>query len=108
MKKTIFMILLGLALGIIIMQLIGLARIKKIEKLNVLYEVRVNTTFINVRQHPTTISKKVYEVNKNEVYEVIEEFDEDINYKWYKILFSDRRVGWIASNRNDEWIIEIK
>lgn len=108
MKKIIYIFILGIAIGIIIMQLIFLARIAKIESQPVLFEIRIKNEYINVRSQPTLTAKKIYEVTKGEKYNVIDTFDEDENYIWYKIIFSDRRTGWIASAIENTWIEEIK
>jgi len=108
MKKILYAFTLGVAIGIIIMQMINLARISKIESYDVLFEVKIVNDYINVRTQPTTTANKIYEVIKGEKYKVIEIFDEDENYMWYKIIFSDRRVGWIASSIKSPWVEEVK
>jgi len=108
MKKILYVFTLGVAIGIIIMQMISLARISKIESYDVLFEVRIVNDYINVRSQPTTKAKKIYEVVRGEKYEVIEVFEEDIDYIWYKIVFSDRRTGWIASAVENAWVEEVK
>lgn len=108
MKKIIVYIVIGIAIGIIIMQLIGLARIKRIDSYETLFNVVVTTDFINVRTQPTTISKKLFQIIKTEKYQVIDTFKDDPMYMWYKIVFSDRRIGWIASSKENPWVIEIK
>lgn len=107
MKKTITFILIGVAIGIIVMKMLEIKEIKKIEKQNVLYDVVVTRQFINVRTQPTVKAKKVYEVVKNESYGVIETFS-DGTYNWYKIIYLNRRVGWIANSVEDEWLKEVK
>lgn len=108
MKKILYVFTLGVAIGIIIMQMISLARISKIESYDVLFEVRIVNDYINVRTQPTIAAKKIYEVVKGEKYKVIEIFDEDPRYIWYKIVFSDRRTGWIANAVENAWVEEIK
>ena len=108
MKKLLYVFTLGVAIGIIIMQMISLARISKIESYDVLFEVRIVNDYINVRTQPTTAANKVYEAIKGEKYKVIEIFDEDEKYIWYKIIFSDRRIGWIASSIESPWVEEVE
>lgn len=108
MKKIFFTLTIGIAIGIIIMQLIFLARINKIDSQEVLFKVTVTNNYINVRSQPTTNADKVYEAIKGETYKVIEIFDEDPNYTWYKIVFSDRKTGWIASSVLTPWVKEVK
>lgn len=108
MKKILTWLVVGIAIGIIIMQLISYARIVKLESQDVLYTIQIKTDYINVRNQPTTQAKIAYEVVKGEKYEVIEVFDEDPNYIWYKIIYSDKRTGWIASSITDSWVEEVK
>ncbi len=108
MKKLLYVLFLGIAIGIIIMETINLARISKIESYDTLFEVRITNDYINVRTQPTTAANKIYEVVKGEKYKVIEIFDEDPTYIWYKIVFSDRRTGWIASAVENAWVEEVK
>ena len=108
MKKTIYILTIGIAIGIIIMQVINIIRIAKIEFVDTLFEIRITNDYINVRSQPTTKAKKIYEVVRGEKYEVIEVFEEDIDYIWYKIVFSDRRTGWVATDRENSWLEEIK
>lgn len=103
MKKIIFSIILGIAIGIIIMQLIFLAQEVKVNNYNVLYEINVVFDRINVREQPTTKANIVYEVTKNENYKVIDSFD-DGTYTWYEIIYSDRATGWIASYNEEPWV----
>lgn len=103
MKKVIFLLIIGMALGIITMQLILLAQEVKVKNYNVLYEVSVNFERINVRTQPTTKADIVYEVVKSETYKVVETFD-DGTYTWYKIIYSDRATGWIASYNLEPWV----
>ena len=108
MKKLLYAFTLGIVNGIMIMEIISLARISKIESYDILFEVKIVNDYINVRTQPTTAANKIYEVVKDEKYKVIEIFDEDENYIWYKIIFSDRRIGWIASSIESPWVEEVK
>lgn len=108
MKTNIFLFTFGMAIGIIIFQIIQIIRIQKIESQDVLFKVQVVSSYINVRSQPTSNANKIYEVNHDEQYDVISYFDEDANYIWYKIIFSDRKIGWIASERDNPWVIEVK
>ncbi len=108
MKKLFCLFLLGVATGIIIFQLISLARIHKLEQQDVILKVRVTTEFINVRKQANSSGDRLYEAVENDVYEVIEIYDGDYNYMWYKIIFSDRRTGWIASSKTAPWVEEIR
>lgn len=108
MKHLLYGITMGIAMGIIIMQAISFARIEKLERQDVLYEIRIVSDFINVRNQPTTNGKKLYEINKGETYSVIDIFEDDSMYMWYKIIFSDRRTGWLASSHQSPWVEKIE
>lgn len=106
MKKLIYVLVLGIAVGIFAMEIVYTARVKKVESYDVLYKVKINTEFINVRTQPTTQAEKIYEVVRSEVYEVIEEYED--SYHWYKIIYSDRKVGWVASDKTEKWVIKLE
>lgn len=107
-RKLLFIFIFGIAIGIIILQTIFFMQVKKIERYDVLFEIKINTTYINVRTKPTPAANKIHEVLLDEYYSVIDYFDEDSRYVWYKIVYHDRRVGWVASHREIPWVIEIK
>lgn len=107
-KNNIHVFIIGVAVGIIIFQIISFMRIQKIESQDVLFKVQITAAYINVRSQPTSAANKIYEVNREEQYEVISYFDEDTTYNWYKIIFSDRRIGWIASEKENPWVMEVK
>lgn len=106
-KEYSFTLIIGLAIGIIIMQIINIARINKIDNLQTIYEIKILNEYINVRTQPTIKAKKIYEVVKDEKYRVVEVFEEE-TFSWYKIVFSDRRTGWIASSNDKVWVEVIK
>jgi len=102
-------IIVGIAIGIVIENAQQTAHYKKVESYNVVSRITILKDFINVREQPTTKSAKVFEVIKNEQYDVIEMYvEEDALYAWYKIIFSDRRLGWIASYNEVPWVEEVK
>ena len=100
MKKVAYILTLGIAIGIITMHFIEIAKIKKIDNLDVLYQIKITTDYINVREQPTLKAKKITEVLQNEIYEVVEEYQDD-EYDWFKIKLQNRRTGWIASK---DWV----
>lgn len=112
MKKTlntIIIIIIGIAIGIIIKDILQTAHYKKVESYETIHKIIITQDFINVREQPTTKAVKIYEVIKTEQYEVIEIFKEEYTeYTWYKIIFSDRRIGWIASYDKEPWVEVIK
>ncbi len=102
MKKVIIVLFFGIAIGIYTKSLIEYEKIIRIKNSDVIMKIEIETEYINVRKHPNTQSKKIHEVYEDEIYEVIEKLTAD--YDWYKIKFSNKRTGWIASN---EWVKEL-
>jgi hypothetical protein len=82
----------------------------KIDTLPSLYEVRITNEYINIRKKPSVAAEKVSEVLQDEEYKIYEVYEDDERYIWYKIKLknSDRRFGWIASNRNNPYLEVIK
>lgn len=107
---TIITILLfGFSIGIIVRNIQLTNHYKKVESYAIKGSLTILKDFINVREQPSTKTSKVFEVVKGEKYEYIEVFTEEMGvYSWYKIVFSDRRVGWIASYDDEPWIEEAK
>jgi uncharacterized protein YgiM (DUF1202 family) len=77
---------------------------KHYDDIESLYNIKIDTEFINVRSGHTVVSDLIYQVLEDEEYEVIELYNYDTKYMWYKIKFSYRREGWIASSREEAWI----
>lgn len=108
-KKLILTLIVGIAIGIIVKDILQTIYYKKVEGFPIINEIVILNDYVNVRSMPTTRAKKIYEANKGEKYQVVEIFEEEISiYTWYKIMFSDRRVGWIASLNENPWVKELK
>ena len=103
MKKLLYVLFLGIAIGIYAMKIIEYENIIRVQNKEVIMQVIIKEDFINVRSHPNVNAEQIHKVYKNEVYEVVEKLEAD--YDWYKIKFSDKRNGWIAS---DDWVREVK
>lgn len=107
--KLVIGLLVGFAIGIIVKDILQTAHYKKVESYEIKGSIIILKDFINVREQPSTKTSKVFEVVKGEKYDYIEMFTEENGvYSWYKIVFSDRRVGWIASYDEEPWIEEVK
>lgn len=107
--KLIISLLVGFAIGIIVKDILQTNHYKKVESYEIKGSITILKDFINVREQPTTKANKIFEVVNNEYYEVVEIFKEENGvYTWYKIVFSDRRVGWVASYNEEPWIEEVK
>lgn len=104
---TLGYVIVGFAIGIIIENAQQTAHYKKVESYEIIGKIKITKDFINVREQPTTKSNKIFEVIKNEEYSYIEMYvEEEGLYAWYKIVFSDRRLGWIASYNEVPWVEE--
>lgn len=77
---------------------------KRIENANVLYTIKIENEYINVRKDATTKSEKIDEVLQNEEYQVIETYTENEYYDWYKIKIGTRRTGWVACDKEGTWV----
>ena len=69
------------------------------------YQIEITNDYINVREKPTTKSKKIGEVNQNDIYNVIDIVGGD-NYIWYKIKYNDN-IGYISSDRYEPFVKEL-
>lgn len=104
--QMVMMLIVGIALGIIVRQIFQTAHYKKVEGYEVIGRITVVEEYINIRVQPTTNGGKLSQVLEGEKYDVIEVFEEDGgSYIWYKIVFGDRRVGWVASDSNSPWVV---
>lgn len=102
-------IIIGIAIGIIIRNSMQTAHYKKVESYEIIAKIIITEDFINVREQPTTKAAKIFEVIKTEQYNVVGTFkEENGGYTWYKIIFSDRRIGWVASYDEKPWVEVIK
>lgn len=107
--KIIYGFLMGFILATFTSIIIDKRKQEQFENYEVLYEVKIENEFINVRKGSTLGSDKIYEVLKGEKYEVIDTYNDSKEYNWYKIKFSTRRTGWIASPKNEEaWVTIIE
>jgi uncharacterized protein YgiM (DUF1202 family) len=112
MKKIMILLcvlFIGISIGIIVKDILQTNHYKKVESYEVIGKIKITTNFINVREQPSTKTSKIFEVVKGEKYDYIEMFTEERGvYSWYKIVFSDRRVGWVASYGEEPWIEEVE
>ena len=112
MKNDVLKIIYGLFIGFILAMFVSIIidkqKQKQFDSLEVLYEVKIENEYINVRKGSSLGNEKIYEVLQGETYEVISTY-EDNKYNWYEIKFSLRRTGWIASPKDSEtWVTIIE
>lgn len=105
--KMIYGFLMGFVLATFTSILVSKIKQVKYDNYEVLYEVKIENEYINVRKGSTLGKDKIYEVLEGEKYEVIDTY-EDSKYNWYKIKFSLRRTGWIASPKDETWVTIIE
>ena len=69
-------------------------------------KTNLNIEFYKGKREVTLNNGRVmFEVAKDEQYEVIDTFTEEGKmYTWYMIIYEGRRVGWIASYNNEPWV----
>ena len=75
MKKMLYMLFLGIAIGIYAMKIVEYENIIRVQNKEVIMKVIIKEDFINVRNHPNVNAKLIHKVYKNEVYEVIEKLN---------------------------------
>lgn len=111
-KSTIIKIIISFFVGFILAMFISIIndnkKQKEFDNLEVMYKIKIENEYINVRKNPTTGSDKIYEVLQNEKYEVIDVFTDSKYYNWYKIKFGLRRTGWVASDKEEPWVTIIE
>lgn len=110
MKKAftiVVLILFGFSLGVLIRNYQLSRHFKRVENTPTIMKIEITKDFINVREQPSTKAKQIFKVLEGETYEVIETMSEETGvYDWYKIIFSDRRTGWLASYQFEPWVKE--
>ncbi len=66
-------------------------------------QIRVLVKALNIRKEPTIESKDIGTVYLGEIFTVLEHIDKD-DYYWYKIKTKQGITGYIASDRNNEFV----
>ena len=107
-KDIMLDIIFGIVIGIIISYGYVKYQEKHYDDIDSIMTIKIVNDYINVRKEATRFSKRFTEVLEGEEYEVIEINDNEEKYTWYKIKFSIRRMGWIASDRKDPYVVDVK
>lgn len=71
------------------------------------FKVEITTPYINVRKKNSIYEARIATVRKGGVYRVLEQYNEDADYVWYKIEYEKKRYGWISSDRYEPYVKEI-
>ena len=66
-------------------------------------QVKIIVKALNIRKEPTVDSKDIGTVYLDEIFTVLEHIDND-DYYWYKIKTKQGVTGYIASDRNNEYV----
>jgi len=103
MKKTIAICVLVYLMGIFTPIAINKAH-KTILEHKVIYKIRINREFINLREEIDLKSEVIRQVYKDEEFEVIKYYEGN-SYNWYNVIYDDNKTGWIASGKENSWVI---
>ena len=66
-------------------------------------QVKITVKALNIRKQPTVESDDIGTVYLDEIFTVLEHIDND-DYYWYKIKTKQGITGYIASDRNNEYV----
>ena len=105
MKKKALILILIYILGFIT-PIIWKVATKNILESQVIYKIRINREYINLRPEVDLSSDIIKQVYKDEEYKVIKYFEGN-NYNWYNVIYEDNKTGWVASGKEASWVIVI-
>lgn len=80
---------------------------KRVEEVKKGWYVEILEDYINVRSDSNSNAKKLGQVNKGEVYKVLEVNLDNSAYFWYKIEYKNEDSAWIASYRTKPWVNDV-
>ena len=66
-------------------------------------QIKIKVKALNIRKNATVESKDIGTVYEGEIFTVLEHIDED-DYYWYRIKTKQGTTGYIASDRNNEYV----
>ncbi len=105
MKKKI---IIALYIIVYILGVITTPIIKNITKQTlkerIIYNIIIDKEFINLRNEVDLSTKPVRKVYKGEKYQVIGYYEGNV-YNWYKVIYDENKVGFIASAKDVDWVI---
>ena len=70
----------------------------------VLYTIRVDNEFINLREDIDLTREPIRKVYKDEKYQVVEYYEGNA-YNWYRVIYDEDKTGWLASGKTKSWVI---
>lgn len=102
MKKIVIIILTAYVLGIITPLVIKAAK-KNILENQVIYTIRIEREFINLRPEVDLNTDVIRQVYKGEKFKVVKYYEGN-TYNWYNVIYENGKSGWIADTKDNEWI----
>lgn len=107
--KKIWFLIIGIIIGIILMLIVNIIKTTIENRIPILYQIQIDTEYINVRKEHDSTSKKLTEVYLGELYDVVNVYDNELNkYIWYEIKLDKNTTGWVASSRTTSWVIVLE
>ena len=103
MKKIIICLIIGYVLGLITMPIYKATR-KEVLKERVLYTIRVDNEFINLREDIDLNREPIRKVYKDERFQVVEYYEGNA-YNWYRVIYDGDKTGWLASGKTKSWVV---
>lgn len=70
------------------------------------WKIEILSETLNVREEHGLYEYKVGVVSQGEIYKVIDFYDEDPRYVWYKIKLKNGTIGWVSSGRKNPYVKE--
>ncbi len=79
----------------------------KIKEDQAAWKIEVTEESVNVREEHGLYEYKVGTAVKGDVFKVLDFYEDDARYVWYKIKLKNGAIGWISSGRNNPYVKEI-
>ena len=102
-KKIIILVALAYVLGVITTPLASLIHKHNLQE-RVIYTITIDEEYINLRKNIDLNSEPIRQVYKGEQYKVVE-YREGNLFDWYRVIYDDTNTGWVASDKDDPWVI---
>lgn len=102
MKKVILLLLIGYVLGIATIPIFKAFQKKSLTE-RIIYEITIDTEYINLRDDISLDGDPIRQVYKGEKYQVVEYYEGN-SYNWYRVIYDEYKTGWIASGKKEAWV----
>ena len=103
MKKKILIILIIYILGFLT-PIIFHNVTRDVLQNQVIYNIIIDREFINLRNEIDLSNKPIKKVYKGEKFQVIGYYEGNV-YNWYKVIYDENKIGFIASAKDVNWVI---